>query len=63
MERKSVVAVVVDEAAVDDDLTLGVGQGADGALELRHRAVGLDGVGSDIVILFEQDFLRPGTKM
>lgn len=58
----SVVSVVVDEVAVDDDLTLGVGQRADGALERGHRAVGLDGPGGDVVGLFEDRFLETRHK-
>ena len=57
-----VVPVVVDEAAVGDNLALGIGQRADRALKLGDGSVVLHGVSGDVVVLFQDCLAETGDE-
>ena len=57
-----VVAVVVDEAAVGNDLALRLGQGTRGDRELSDRAVCLDDVSGEAGLIFQYSLPQTGDE-
>ena len=58
--NQSVIFVVVDQAAIGQDLALGIGQGTKLYGELLHTAIGLNSHGGHGIGSFQQSLARAG---